>query len=75
MLMDWVEEMCPAKGIEVVVVKVNLMVLLALMDLIEADKLQAAAVVVDNKVKHGVLIPIHLTPVIQDQDLVMVDRD
>ena len=35
MLMDTVEEICPVKGIGVVVVKVNLLVLLLMMDLIE----------------------------------------
>ena len=75
MLMDTVEEICPAKGIGVVVVKVNLLVLMVKMDLIEADKLLAAVAVLVNQDKHGLLIPIHLAPVIQDQDLVMGEMD
>ena len=75
MLMDTVEEICPAKGIGVVVVKVNLLVLIVKMDLIGAGKLLAVVAVLDNQDKHGLLIPIHLAPVIQDQDLVMGEMD
>ena len=73
--MDTVNIICLVKGIGVVVAKVNLMVLIPITDLIGADKLRAAVVVLDNQDKHGLLIPIHLAPVIQEQDLVGVEME
>ena len=73
--MDWVEEICPVKGIEVVVVKVNLMDRTLKVDLIGADKLLVAVGALGKQEMHGVHVPIHLTPLIQEQLRVLVGMD